>query len=71
MVALLLRSCRIRAKSLSHPRALLATFAILLLYGCAFTALHHFAAQWQAGAFSLWFPAAGLRFAFRGAPARE
>ena len=64
MAALLLRSCRIRAKSLPHPLALLATFAILLLYGCAFTALHHFAAQWQAGAFSLWFPAAGLRFAF-------
>jgi signal transduction histidine kinase len=34
-------------------------------YGGAFTALHHFAAQWAAGnLFSLWFPAAGLRFAF-------
>lgn len=39
--------------------------AVLLAYGCAFTALHHFAAQWAAGAlFSLWFPTAGLRFAF-------
>ena len=39
--------------------------AILLAYGGAFTALHHFAAQWAAGdLFSLWFPAAGLRFAF-------
>ncbi|MCY7399078.1 MAG: MASE1 domain-containing protein [Sphingomonas bacterium] len=38
---------------------------ILLVYASAFTALHHFAAQWAAGKFfSLWFPAAGLRFAF-------
>lgn len=38
---------------------------ILILYGCAFTALHHVAAAWAAGnLFSLWFPAAGLRFAF-------
>ena len=38
---------------------------ILLAYGCAFTALHHYAAIWAAGSFfSLWFPAAGLRFAF-------
>ena len=39
--------------------------AILLAYGAVFTALHHFAAKWAAGdLFSLWFPAAGLRFAF-------
>jgi signal transduction histidine kinase len=38
---------------------------ILLAYGAAFTALHYFARQWAAGdLFSLWFPAAGLRFAF-------
>ena len=38
---------------------------ILVAYGCAFTALHHYAAVWAAGSFfSLWFPAAGLRFAF-------
>ena len=38
---------------------------ILLAYGCVFTVLHHFAAVWAAGnLFSLWFPAAGLRFAF-------
>ena len=64
MVALLFRRSRIVAEHLSHPRALLVTLATLLVYGSAFTALHHFAAQWQAGAFSLWFPAAGLRFAF-------
>jgi len=38
---------------------------VLILYGCAFTGLHHVAAAWAAGnLFSLWFPAAGLRFAF-------
>jgi signal transduction histidine kinase len=38
---------------------------LLLAYGCAFTALHHYAAVWASGNFfSLWFPAAGLRFAF-------
>ena len=43
----------------------LRTLAILLLYGAAFTALHHVAEQWATGKlFSLWFPAAGLRFAF-------
>jgi signal transduction histidine kinase len=38
---------------------------VLLAYACAFTALHHVAAMWATGnLFSLWFPAAGLRFAF-------
>ena len=46
-------------------RSGLRTAVVLLIYGAAFTALHHFAAQWAAGnLFSLWFPAAGLRFAF-------
>ena len=45
-------------------RANLQIVVILLVYASAFTALHHFAAQWAAGnLFSLWFPAAGLRFA--------
>jgi signal transduction histidine kinase len=46
-------------------RRSVALIALLLAYGGAFTALHHVAAQWAAGdLFSLWFPAAGLRFAF-------
>ena len=46
-------------------RPLILRIAMLLAYGCAFTALHHYAALWAAGdLFSLWFPAAGLRFAF-------
>jgi signal transduction histidine kinase len=45
-------------------RARMRQALILLAYGCLFTALHHFAARWAAGSFfSLWFPAAGLRFA--------
>ena len=51
-----------------HPifnRARAQQLLILLVYGCAFTVLHHYAAIWAAGnLFSLWFPAAGLRFAF-------
>ena len=51
-----------------HPilnRARAQQALILLVYGCVFTLLHHFAAIWAAGnLFSLWFPAAGLRFAF-------
>ena len=46
-------------------RARMRQALILLAYGCLFTALHHYAARWAAGSFfSLWFPAAGLRFAF-------
>ena len=46
-------------------RETMRTVLTLLVYGAVFTALHHFAAQWAAGnLFSLWFPAAGLRFAF-------
>jgi two-component system sensor kinase FixL len=38
---------------------------LLALYGAAFTALRSTASDWQMGIlFSLWFPAAGLRFAF-------
>jgi signal transduction histidine kinase len=64
MVALLMRRSRTVAEYLSRPRTLIVTLAVLLAYGSAFTALHHVAAQWQSGTFSLWFPAAGLRFAF-------
>ena len=36
-----------------------------LVYGACFVALHHLAAQWGLGGlYSLWFPGAGLRFAF-------
>lgn len=39
--------------------------ALLLCYAGCFTALRSFAANWATGDFySLWFPAAGLRFAF-------
>ena len=38
---------------------------LLLLYGVGFTLLRWLAANWETqGLFSLWFPAAGLRFAF-------
>lgn len=38
---------------------------LLLLYGLCFTALRTVAVDWRTGGlFSLWFPAAGLRFAF-------
>ena len=43
----------------------LRTIVVLLAYASAFTVLHKVAAQWASGnLFSLWFPAAGLRFAF-------
>lgn len=46
-------------------RGALRTVPSLLIYASVFTALHHVAAQFAAGnLFSLWFPAAGLRFAF-------
>ena len=44
---------------------LIRAVVILAVYGASFTALRWIAADWQMGAlFSLWFPAAGLRFAF-------
>lgn len=39
--------------------------AMVILYGMCFVGLHHLAAHWSSGdTYSLWFPAAGLRFAF-------
>lgn len=53
------------ATDVLRERSIGRQLVILLLYGAAFTALHHVAAQWAVGnLFSLWFPAAGLRFAF-------
>lgn len=44
---------------------LIRAVVILAVYGASFTALRWIAADWQMGAlYSLWFPAAGLRFAF-------
>ena len=48
-----------------ESRRLLGQVAVLLCYAGCFTALRSFAVNWQTGDFySLWFPAAGLRFAF-------
>jgi signal transduction histidine kinase len=50
---------------LLRDQSLVRQIVVLCSYGAAFTALHHVALQWATGnLFSLWFPAAGLRFAF-------
>lgn len=42
-----------------------APIGSMILYGIAFAFLRYFAAQWEApSGYSLWFPAAGLRFAY-------
>jgi signal transduction histidine kinase len=47
-----------------HLRKTWRLVALTIGYGASFVLLHHWAATWgEAGAFSLWFPAAGLRFA--------
>lgn len=52
-----------------RPPATLASalraIGLSLVYACLFVGLHHIAAHWAAGRlYSLWFPGAGLRFAF-------
>lgn len=58
------------------PRSLIGQLTLLAAYGITFTLLRSASAHWAThGLFSLWFPAAGLRFAFlwtvgaRSAPA--
>lgn len=47
------------------PAVVARSIGLLAIYGISFTTLRWIAADWQMGAlFSLWFPAAGLRFAF-------
>ena len=49
----------------AHSNSWLRLAGLLVAYACCFTALRGFAANWAMGDFySLWFPAAGLRFAF-------
>jgi signal transduction histidine kinase len=48
-----------------RPRRLISGLAILAAYGIAFTLLRYSSASWATHQlFSVWFPAAGLRFAF-------
>lgn len=48
-----------------RPRFSLQWVGVLALYGIGFVALRSWSAQWATfNLFSLWFPAAGLRFAF-------
>jgi len=52
-------------QSTRRPIPLMQLLPVGLMYGACFVALHHVAARWAMGGFySLWFPAAGFRFAF-------